>query len=223
MTTATAIRERPILFSGPMVRAILDGRKTQTRRIVKLPKNEHGEWHSVILGGGSAHYSDGTPAPETLCLANKKSGYCIGSPYKPGDRLWVRETHGFGWCDGNGGYSALCPTLPVAKPRPDKIFYKASGKWDKSDGKYCWRSSIHMPRWASRLSLELTDVRVERLNDISDRDALDEGADREIDHARNALANLWDTINGAGSWGANPWVWVLNFVVSTPANTPRTA
>lgn len=187
------MKERPILFSGEMVRAILDGRKTQTRRIVKAVGPDN--W----LKGASNHVVHALD-------------HC---PYgQPGDRLWVRET----W--------STCPMYDKQKPSemgPEyfgTIRYKASGE---RSGKL--RPSIFMPRWASRITLEIKDVRVERLNSISEEDAKAEGAP-DYQEGINApppedgdyqwcyaasFRNLWQSINGAESWQANSWVWVIEF------------
>ncbi len=172
------MRERPILFSAPMVRAILGGRKTQTRRVVK------------------DRYID---AVFLVHFFKYLRGNC---PYgQPGDRLWVRES----FCDARSA-GAGC------------VLYRASG-----DRACRWKPSIHMPRSASRILLEITAVRVERLNDISEADAKAEGLMRVSDGFRGAdglpwyanpvasYRSLWESINGAGSWAANPWVWVIEF------------
>jgi hypothetical protein len=186
------MKERPILFNGEMVRAILEGRKTQTRRIVK----------DCYLTGGP---------PEDYLLSRCPYG-------QPGDRLWVRET--FAW------------------PNDQVTIYRANWREDamrrgldhipKDDSGIRWNPSIHMPRWASRISLEITNVRVEQLNEISEEDAIAEGIDREsgeyegyfrdyrepdaiTKNARLSYIGLWESINGAGSWDANPWVWVIEF------------
>ena len=211
------MRERPILFSGPMVRAILDGRKTMTRRVVK-PQPHEGvdavEWQDQIIVGMNV--------PDQSGFAMMRDGVieseAISCPYgAPGDRLWVRETFGFG--SGFGG-------------KTRKVFYKCSrhdvpaayccdwGPDDPSNGYIApddhWRPSIHMPRWASRITLEITGVRVERLQDITDADALAEGACHPDPSAkdgcyRSAFEGLWESINGAASWDANPFVWVVEF------------
>lgn len=198
------MKERPILFSGPMVRAIIEGRKTQTRRVVKarhFPKLEK------FLGG----------------LLDGKWNL-IPLPYgKPGDRLWVRET----WCLKEDPYNA--------EGNHDKtcVHYRADGYkvravdgdgfqlWNKDNSEASpWRPSIHMPRWASRITLEITSVRVERLQDISIDDAIAEGVFQGFDppdghgfrsEARNLYRELWESINGPGSWDANPFVWVIEF------------
>lgn len=185
------MKERPILFSGPMVRAILSGAQTQMRRALKPQPyfdNRGLLWWEWSRSAGSA----GQPSDEWL-------KHC---PYgAPGDVLWVRET----WAP-----SDLAPVL-----------YRADGP--VRNGR--WRPSIHMPRWASRLSLRIKSVRVERLQEISDVDAISEGIahnvlrdggyslpDTSHYHAsdpRASFCSLWESINGAGSWDANPWVWVI--------------
>lgn len=176
-------KERPILFSGPMVRAILDGRKTQTRRIVKpQPKG------TPELGGFGRLWFDGRDdmnCPHGL----------------PGDRMWVRET--FAIVNKDCG--------PVA-------VYCADGEFQPDYIGHRWSPSIHMPRWASRISLEVISVRVERLCGITEADAKAEGAEpsivgADLDHLkyRAGFQTLWESINGDGSWALNPWVWVLEF------------
>lgn len=195
------MKDRPILFSGPMVRALLAGTKTQTRRVVK-------------------------PQPDRVCpvlhlpRVLDKTGTMFDvqkSPYgQPGDRLWVRET----WAvphryDGHGPSN-----IPVHDVR---VHYAAS----EERGGLLWRPSIHMPRWASRITLEINAVRVERLQDISEADAKAEGLYQDTagrwttysasEQAREHLSpveayrDLWEQINGPGSWDANPWVWVVEF------------
>lgn len=196
-TTATATKERPILFSGPMVRAILDGRKTQTRRVVK------GAW---ALEGDESGCGWEPPA----------------CPYgEPGDRLWVREAWG------------LMDTQPSDGPDRATLGYRADGDAAAPNGRHqLWRPSIHMPRWASRITLEITDVRVERLRSISREDVRAEGipetfgdwgALRFPGFEAHVWDNMrfdeqwklcWDQINGdrpGCSWDANPWVWAITF------------
>lgn len=182
-------KERPILFSGEMVRAILEGRKTQTRRAVK--------------GTALSILDSGTKVDVDFC------------PYgNPGDRLWVRETWGYEY---GGGY-----------------LYKASHS-HMTPGDNRWRPSIHMPRAACRIILEITDVRVERLKDISEADAKSEGIEgryhpddptiwtwRNYDHKerfsygtsvypKSVFRKLWQSINGPDSWDKNPFVWAITF------------
>ena len=188
------IKERPILFSGAMVRAILSGQKTVTRRIVDS------DWIQ----------SDRAPLETSPGLFHF---WCSGEhpcPYgRPGERLWVRET-----------WSTLSIFDKLKPSEMDKdylgtIRYKASG-W--RSGKL--RPSIFMPRWASRILLEITAVRVERLQDISEQQALAEGVlscESDLDPDGNGyspvelFSMLWSSINGTESWQANPWVWVVEF------------
>jgi hypothetical protein len=232
------MKERPILFSAPMVRAILEPRKTQTRRVVKFP-----EW--VGDQNKAAYHLNREPF-----VASFKDGRAwrkFGCPYgQPGDRLWVRET--FAYAD------TLALGYPLEDPcyvayRADKavrfqthgdeslqVSDTAAWNWDSLK----WRPSIHMPRWASRINLEVTGVRVERLQDINDADAVAEGispaggfmatsghwqnygADGpSFDSPFESYRSLWESINGAESWKANPWVWVVEFRrVTEPAQRP---
>lgn len=214
----TAIKERPILFKGEMVRAILDGRKTQTRRIVKpqpvFHKNKKLPWEWKPSGKDLPVYN--------WCRGHKKTIDCVHCcgwldfcPYgKPGDQLWVRET-----CFSDG---ASLTYVADHKSRhfclKNETNYQRLLKLHHYGGGYSRNvPSIHMPRWASRITLEITDVRVERLNDISGTDAFAEGVtvpshfSDSFDEARYTFAELWESINGPGSWNANPWVWVVEF------------
>jgi hypothetical protein len=211
------VKERPILFSGPMVRAILEGRKTQTRRLVKLP---------------SGHEFDGyCPKPMFVMCSRPDQptgSRRVPSPYgHPGDRLWVRETFAPAYFDdGKPGYRA---------------------DWTALDGveEPTWKPSIFMPRALSRVALEVVSVRVERLQDITEEDARAEGFEADtmwsaynmkthsqvgffvdprpnddlIDvhpsftsTARDEFRSLWDKINGKKApWASNPWVWAIEF------------
>lgn len=176
------MKERPILFSGDMVRAILYGQKTQTRPVIADKILDRFE--SV----DPDDYGEGMPSYETedgqLILL---SDLC---PYgQVGDRLWVRET--FTWDDISG-----------------KFLYKADNHYDLPYQSK-WKPSIHMPRKASRITLEITDIRIERLQDISEEDAIAEGMNPELPRAK--FRSLWESINGKGSWNLNPWVWVIEF------------
>lgn len=205
------MNEKPILFNSEMVNAILSGRKTQTRRIIKLPlidKNIGCELAGNELAG------------------EVNAGDYINCPLgKPGDQLWVRETF--------GKYRAA----------PSGFVYRADGELPCGDPER-WTPSIHMPRWASRINLLITGVRVERLQDISEQDAMAEGItakeviietryeggghveitaerfffvggdDEGYESAGEAFAELWDSIYGkkeGENWQANPWVWVIEF------------
>jgi hypothetical protein len=182
------MKERPILFSAPMVRAILEGRKTQTRRVAKQTANGH----LKQLGGHRRWH----PADPEARLA---------SPYgQPGDRLWVREAWAY-----YGGDEYLY------QQQNECVWYRAHDIGDPVPG-VRWRPSIHMPRWASRITLEVTGVRVERLQDISEADAVAEGIEAPppadpVDMPVWRYRQLWGAINGPKSWQANPWVWVVEF------------
>ncbi|CUJ80189.1 MULTISPECIES: hypothetical protein [Achromobacter] len=217
------MRERPILFSGPMVRAILAGDKTQTRRAVKLPHtNPLGQWEPTTVGGLGVRFSDGTPAPEQPAIWHTRTGDALLCPYgQPGDRLWVRET----WQHANHPFGPYQDHTPV--------FYRADYLDDphgpdgelSAEGRYReWRPSIHMPRAACRLLLDIARVRVERLQAINHMDAIAEGVG--VNHSaagvtmttppgeslpRVMFRAMWEQINGAGAWDANPWVWVVEF------------
>ncbi|WP_286919730.1 hypothetical protein [Pseudomonas sp. UBA6753] len=217
------MKERPILFSGPMVRAILEGQKTVTRRPVK-PQYMEGPWsvrrteaprydrhsHDWWLPTGSQPYAALPPCPYG----------------QPGDRLWVREA----WL-ADAQLDSIAPRdLSLGEP----ILYPADGSLRQtgcamvSQGR--GRPSIHMPRWASRILLEVTDVRVERLQDISEDQCIAEGIERCIPGCQSpydgdgapecdcmnlsyeeSFQALWTSINGAKSWSSNPWVWVVEF------------
>lgn len=198
--------DRPILFSAPMVRALLDGRKTQTRRILKPQPTSHVWRHGWSLEDG-ATWSDKTTTRKI--------------PFWAGDRLWVREAF-----RGSKGYDTYPPRGWSHWP----VHYEADGAPDPRDelemnGRL--RPGIHMPRWASRLTLIVTDVRVEQLQEISEADAIAEGVERDSDGWRDYLMpqtqccasatdsyrTLWDSINGAGAWEANPWVAAYTFRV----------
>jgi hypothetical protein len=210
-------KEHPILFSGSMVSAILDGRKTVTRRPIKpsmrgfdvsfeLHQQEDGSWRPMHTFDESCIDDQGTEHP-VIC------------PYgKPGDRLWVRETW---YCDHfevmRGPY--LKPAdLDVTEARSDgTLVYAADGLTPYEADQPAWKPSIHMPRWASRILLEVTDVRVEQLQAISIGQICKEGLARSIYEfipvttAFDAFAEVWDAINGPGAWEANPWVWAVEF------------
>lgn len=213
--------ERHILFSGPMVRAILDGRKTQTRRAVKPQPN------SVKNFGKLVPYRRAAPPREMPSATFERPIVC---PYGvSGDRLWVREAHAIvpasAYRMSEGVHQIINPDDSC-----EAAVYREG--WERSKpGK--WRPSIHMPRWASRLTLEITDVRVERLNACSEADARAEGVfpaavyggevkswlpaedrrERFYDTAVEAYAALWDAINGPKAWDENPWVWAVSFEV----------
>lgn len=199
------MKERGMIFNGEMVRAILDGRKTQTRRPVKFPV------HDKNLGCELA----GNELAGELSAGN----YLNSAFGKPGDRIWVRETFQGPLFDYDLMDSYCKDPTPFEKP--EFCVYKADGVpapefYDADDELHCcWRPSIHMPRWASRILLEITNVRVERLKSISDGDALREGCSaadmKSGDCVADVFARLWASIYGSDSWNANPWVWVIEF------------
>ncbi len=214
----TSVSEKPILFSAPMVLAILDGRKTVTRRLVKPSKRGRVD----LTDGGHPVYVSGAP---------DDGGEPIPCPYgAAGDRLWVRETwaafttptHECGECDLIDGPPSEMRSTAQWVPNEDLVF-RADGKSNPSR----WRPGIHMPRWASRITLDVTDVRVERLQDITEEDARAEGVTLgELQPATingapgkvaiydpvKAFAVLWDQVNGERApWSSNPYVWVVEF------------
>lgn len=200
------VSERPILFSGEMVRAILAGRKTQTRRVLKDP-SEFG-----CLTGDCPHET------QIACDVSIKNYANYDCPYgRPGDRLWVRET----WFDAWAWEKAtgLCTGIP------DHWLYRAD--FNLPESKCKWRPSIFMPREASRLNLELKAVRIEHVQEITAADALKEGIlrdDRQLRETPN-FRQLWDSLNakrGFG-WAVNPLVWVLTFekISNAPAHRPE--
>lgn len=202
-------RERPILFSGPMVRALLDGRKTQTRRVVKPQPVKDGHFWTLFGAGWSGTY----------CPAVPGHSLAVRGPYGgPGDRLWVREAFDVGMTSSRQWvrYRADDSVAPIGDEHREALL----DNWDNHPSPR-WRPSIHMPRWASRLTLELTGVRVERVQDISEADAIAEGCSGiggtgydECESPRDEYRRLWSDINGPASWDANPWVWVLKFAVT---------
>lgn len=202
----------PILFNSDMVRAILSGTKTQTRRAIKPKK------HGVIVGSGCVNGI----AIERI---NEYEFSTVLCPFGTvSDQLWVRET---------------CSAHERVSDHLDGVLYNADNEWIPIENTQAaadqWVSlnyyrgkrgalvpSIHMPKWASRITLQITNVRIERLNDISESEAQDEGAQRGCYHLysgtepesyRQAFASLWERVNGAGSWNINPWVWVIEFEV----------
>lgn len=232
----TVPRERPILFSAPMIRALLAGRKTQTRRLVRDGLAVETRTTEDLIDG---------PWPKDATGREQPSPYgCVG------DRLWVRENWAAHWM-----YDDVPPRECKSGIDGDNYWFRADGPGGVSQlgldpgggmrGK--WRNSLFMPRWASRLTLEITDVRVQRLQDISEEDARAEGLspitkdghlvkhgipDRdglpgtdndgwewqewEVD-PRKAFAKLWDRINGERApWSSNPWLWVVSFSVAQP-------
>ena len=229
-------KELPILFSGEMVNAVLEGRKTQTRRVVKTTGEAAKHTRNPLPASGRLIYKNGgawdDSALRTVAIAKCPYG-------KIGDGLWVRET-----------WQAISPDENFHPMEECEIIYRAtdyhpgycaseyaevmnlkhnSPIYDM-DIVYPWRPSIYMPRWASRITLEITDIRVERVQDITEQDAIAEGAfpsgswghlsEKEVSAMklgsyRCAFANIWNSINekrGFG-WDANPWTWAITFKV----------
>lgn len=228
--TAEAVRERPILFSAEMVLAILEGEKTQTRRVMKTqptgePRSSE-DWARGLANGGTrfdrviteadiqskAERLRGRVFPFTQ--AGRDSLVSYPCPYGyAGDRLWVREAF-----FDHGTMGGLATKLE------ERVEYRAT-EWDrKGDAGGGWKPSIHMPRWASRITLEITEVRVERLQDITREDAIAEGCtgwgaqdfttmEWDGEYPEQEYQQLWDSLNKARGcgWDVNPWVWVIGF------------
>ncbi|HCM5202400.1 TPA: hypothetical protein N3N24_000861 [Klebsiella quasipneumoniae subsp. similipneumoniae] len=224
------MKERGMIFNAEMVRALLSGRKTQTRRIMKV-QQESNQLGLLLITDSTKHSDIGKYHwAESNATGNHVRSKLFSCPFGAvGDRIWVRET----WSSDFANYYPN-----------DRVWYAADNNRrldievvDGVRGIYSpesdvhvpfrWRPSIHMPRWASRILLEITDVRVERLNAISEEDARAEGiidggclncgepepcgcANPEPD-ATDAFAYLWQSIYGQESWNANPWVWVIEF------------
>lgn len=204
------MKERPILFSGEMVRAIREGRKTQTRRIVKPQPSQ--DAIDLYVGSIIAHDMECSETGGYLGFGFQDDEELWRCPYgQPGDRLWVREAFAI---DKEDGF----------------ILYRSDNNdetknWDQQRiesglAKYNWRPSIHMPRQASRTTLEIINIRVERVQDISEKDAIAEGVEPilvppdggSMPYVQGFRA-LLESIYGPGSWGANPYVWVIEFKV----------
>lgn len=208
------MKERPIIFNAEMVRAILSGQKTQTRRVMANVQTDNCLTLRKPTKTKAGTYTHVLDAPKhDLC------------PFgNIGDRLWVREAHAF---VPEPAYRRSTGITQTVNPNDD---YQASiyrENFDRFSGGIKWRASIHMPRWACRILLEITDVRVELLNDISEEDAVAEGvpsaahlisdAGTYLTPAGNfatatvAFQRLWESIYGEESWRSNPWVWVIEF------------
>lgn len=213
------VKERPILFSGPMVRALLAGTKTQTRRAIRPQPHEDygalecGLYHPTVID----RHGDEQPGAEIFGAWTRDGEQGWRCPYgQPGERLWVRES----WMDLRGtGVEARDPhtrrltRYAFAADTPPGSY----GDQCRKDYGLKWRPSIHMPRSVCRIELEVTAVRVERLWAISEADSQAEGWDGTV----LGYAKLWESINGAGSWDANPWVWVVEFKRAEPDSIER--
>lgn len=217
LLASSKAKERPLLFSAPMVRAILEGRKTQTRRALKIQPLDILPMKGKKKGIEWIGLKEREPEPRGLVF---RCRYGV-----PGDRLWVRES--FADLLGTGIEHR------VSNGRPQRYAYAADtkpgsyGDQSRKDYGVKWTPSIHMPRNACRIVLQLTGVRIERLQDISESDAAAEGVESEFANApfagtfgslcgrqhRYGYQTLWDSLNakrGFG-WDSNPWVWVVEF------------
>lgn len=246
------MKERPILFSAPMVRAILDGQKTQTRRLMNpQPKPVYGRKivassvFDVLVGNVTQENEDtlmGWESPQIEWSAGMGESFSVGGCRHGdiGDRLWVKET----WqlvrpTDWEGNYVESVELWDDKIPKEEPVSDAKRSKWrvwygadlfgrdedptitraDRKDWMVqAWRPSIYMPRWASRILLEIVDVRVERLHAITEKDAAAEGVNPMVvlpgdvvSHV-SGFAMLWDAINhDRAPWDSNPWVWVISF------------
>lgn len=241
------VSERPIIFSAPMVRALLAGRKTMTRRVIKpRPWNKEGDTVNINIAKAARH-TRGADGRFYYAFDHPRGGPLTAyvSRIDGGDRLWVRETWQAGMSDGG-------PCVAYRADN-DRWYPEFTGRdegagpsfdYDAHPGpKWChwiadveargpWASPIHMPRWASRLTLTVTEVKVERLQDISEADARAEGIEPHIRGGWNwrecaaededqsafqtaafAFEDLWDSIHGPGAWLLNPWVAAVRFTV----------
>ncbi len=209
---------KPILFSADMVRALLEGRKTQTRRVIKPQPPQSSGKYKVI----PRHQDD--ESASLILIQEKVENTVINPPYKKGDLLWVREAFYF-------DTSFYKPT----KEHLSDIYYRADGECCEQIpecacseiGKPKWKPSIFLPHWASRITLKVKNIRIERLNEISSSDAIDEGisviycGERELYknyqtgkgtvYATQSFGTLWQSIHGCESWKNNPLVWVIEF------------
>ena len=213
------MKERPILFSEPMVRALLDGSKTQTRRVVTSQPESDEATSAIWVEIENRHQWAWTSGDDEEVLPNEPQFIC---PYgQPGDRLWVREAfaEGIHQMAGLNHWAYAADHFGTQQRLGDR-----------------WKPSIHMPRAASRITMEITGVRVERLQDIGEADCIAEGIERPEDMSTEAIEamdvwptgserecfnalnqpvhqyrRLWEQINGPESWSANPWVWVIEF------------
>jgi hypothetical protein len=203
-----AVNEKPIIFSAPMVRAILDGRKTQTRRLIKPQPLE-------VLDAGSNTLGEfiNQDGKNIRCPYGLSANYGNTDEERRGDRLWVRENWQ-AWAEFD---KTRADDIPDEMRK--NINYPANGNsWYART-----RPSIHMPRWASRITLEVTSVRVQQLQKITPKEAIAEGLECCSDGYRclpmlswnpnpvRAFHDLWGQIHGYASWDSNPWVWVIEF------------
>lgn len=223
-------KERPILFSTPMVQAILEGRKTQTRRIVSKSNSLHSlvwdafDWSEVYVN---------SPVGLKVKCKGQEELWRIWPKWEVGDILWVREkTRRYYETDVNGNIDYDRLVVEYATDKTEEIYLmdgdgSIAMTKDGEERFVPWKPSIHMPRSACRIRLQITDIRVERLQDVSEEDAKAEGVERfpngrwkmyglhhnvyDMPTAHDSFRTLWRTINGEESWNANPWVWAIAF------------
>ena len=208
------MKERPIIFSAPMVKAILAGAKTQTRRILKPNRwgtvTLIGQGTAIRLGANGLEWTPAGAGPVEPWPPERVGEVC---PYGGmGDQLWVKET----W----GGTAAIGSRLN-ADGFLATVSYRADGERTVGGKPYRWRPSIYMPRWASRINLRIMNVWVERLHEITEEDAANEGLEWDrwaygpevVEQTpREAFMRLWDDLNGKrAAWKSNPWCWVVSF------------
>lgn len=216
------MKEHPILFNGEMVRAILEGRKTQ-KRVVLKPQPEPSTAHPACspnysyLGDGFHSIVWHTPKADGGVYADRDQSSPWKCPLQAGDLLWVRET----WAHVP---RTAYPSLGMQDPTDEDMASIYRATFDRSPPGTGWKPSIHMPRWASRITLKITDVRVEQLNKITDAECRAEGIrkyvvsgpdpdGRSYQDWRTPFKELWDSANTKPDyrWDSNPWVWVIEF------------
>jgi len=237
------MRELPILFSGAMVRALLNDSKTQTRRVIKLPHNNGlGQWEPMTVGGpDGGRTADGRTMPLQGAIWHTRTGDCLLCPNgQPGDRLWVRETWSTDFA-AHYPYDRVWYAADNGRKHDIEVRDGVRGIYSPESGEHVpfrWRPSIHMPRALARITLEITGVRAERLQHISEQDAALEGVEslrNEGEYwkdylrstascdellclsARESFRTLWDSLaKPAADWQSNPWVWVIELKRMTP-------
>jgi hypothetical protein len=221
-TTTNTVRERPILFSGPMIRALLAGTKTQTRRVMKPqpPLEERIAGVGVYNPIATDRHGEQHPGPEVFGAWNHDGDWALPCPFgAPGDGLYVVECWRYEEIGGNLGVRLRDGMVWI--DAPEELRSHVRERLSRNGGWSRWYGRA-TPRWASRITLEITGVRVERLHKISNADVIAEGVEpqhveknRQFFHKDDvhalAYAEVWESIHGKGSWGANPYVWVVSF------------
>jgi len=231
------MKQRPILFSGPMVRALLDGSKTQTRRVGKIQSPDFFGIKAEAVRHATLGYQIQATHDAYPGRGTARHAICVCPYGQPGDQLWVREEHyKFGHWEpvpgvrtkgGRQKWKFVTDTDETLYEAPDQY---RKGRHHKDPSTQAWHKRLarFMPRAASRITLEITGVRVERLQAISEVDAIAEGCTqnhngyywggphpvsglKQMATAKSAYQDLWESINSPGSWNSNPWVWVIEF------------